>query len=253
MHLAVPASILLALAAVLPARADETRIISAEAVRGVLESVAAQFTKDSGHKISFAFMTAGQVRERVKAGEPADIAIASGVVIADLANAGKVSGVTNLGRIGLAVAVRDGTAAPDISTPEAFTKALLAAKSVSFTNPAAGGTAGLYFSNLLQKLGIADEINKKAVYSAGGRDAAVKVANGEAELGITFPSEIAPIKGARVAGMLPQSLQNYTTYVAALPTAGAGGAAARAYLAALIAAAARAHWISAGFEPPSSG
>jgi molybdate transport system substrate-binding protein len=251
-HLAMPASLLLALAAAFPAHADEIKVISAEAVRGALEGVATQFTKETGHKVSFAFMTAGQVRDRVESGEPIDIAIASSTVISKLAAAGQVAGATNLGRIGLAVAVRDGAPTPDVSTSEAFTKTLLAAKSVSFTDPAAGGTAGLYFLSLLKKLGIADEIAKKTVHSKGGRDAASKVANGEAELGITFPSEIMPVKGARVGGMLPVALQNYTTYVGALPAARAENAAARAYLAALTAAAAREQWVAAGFEPPSA-
>ncbi len=72
--------------------------------------------------------------------------------------------------------LRSGKALPpiDISTPEALTKTLLAARAVSYTNPSAGGTAGLYFAGLLQKLGIADEVNKRAVLSSGGRDAAEK-------------------------------------------------------------------------------
>jgi molybdate transport system substrate-binding protein len=252
MHLSMPASLLLALAATFPAHAAEISVISAEAVRGALENVAARFTKDTGHKVSFAFMTAGQVRNRVNSGEPADIAIASSTVMSELAAAGKVAGVTNLGRIGLAVAIRDGAVAPDISTPEAFRKALLAARSVSFTDPAAGGTAGLYFFSLLQRLGIADDVTKKAVYSKGGRDAASKVANGQAELGITFPSEIVPIKGARVGGMLPIALQNYTTYAGAMPSVRTGNAAAKADLSALTAEVAHESWISAGFDPPSA-
>src|SRR6185295_18343453 len=108
-----------------------------------------------------------------------------------------------------------------------------------FTNPAAGGTAGIYFSGLLQKLGIAEEINKKAVFSHGGRDAVSKVASGEAELAITFPSEIVPVKGAKVGGMLPASLQNYTTYAASIPVRSSNADLAQSYIAALVASSAR--------------
>lgn len=235
--------------AAMPAMAAEIKIVSAEAVRGALESVAAQYTKDTGNTVAFSFSTAGQVRDKVQAGEAADIAIASNTVIAGLVQAGKVAAATDLGRIGLAVAVREGAPVPDVSTPEAFVKALRAARAVSFTNPAAGGTAGIYFAGLLPKLGIAEEITKKAVYSHGGRDAAGKVASGEAELAITFPSEIVPVQGAKVAGMLPASLQNYTVYAASIPVASRNADVAQSYIAALTAAPSRDKWVAAGFEP----
>ncbi len=226
----------------------EIVVTSAEAVRDILEAVAPKFTEETGHTVSLAFMTAGEVSRRVEAGEPIDLAIASSGVLAELAQTGKAPAASPLGRIGMAVAVREGGDVPELATPEAFVKALLAAKSVSYTDPAAGGTAGLYFAGLLRKLGIADEVNSRAVLSKGGRDAAEKVAKGEAELGITFPSEINPVKGARVGGMLPEALQNYVTYAAAIPAASKNTDAARAYLAALMAVSAREHWQAAGFE-----
>jgi molybdate transport system substrate-binding protein len=228
--------------------AAEVRVISAEAVRDVLEGVAVQFSKGTGHTVSFEFMTAGQVRSKVEGGEPIDIAIASSSVVSELVKAGKSPASINLGRIGLAVAIREGAPPIDVSTREMLTKTLLSARAVSYTNPTVGGTAGLYFAGLLQKLGIADEVNKRAVLSTGGRDAAEKVAKGEAELGITFPSEINPVKGAKVGGMLPEALQNYVVYAAMLPVTANKSEAARAYLAALTAASVRAHWERAGFE-----
>jgi molybdate transport system substrate-binding protein len=111
-----------------------------------------------------------------------------------------------------------------------------------------GGTAGLYFAGLLQKLGIADDVNKRAVLSSGGRDAAEKVAKGEAEFGITFPSEINPVKGTTVGGMLPEALQNYVIYAAMVPVTAKNADAVRAYLDALTAASAKPYWEQAGFE-----
>jgi molybdate transport system substrate-binding protein len=230
------------------ARAAEIRVISAEAVRDVLEAIAAQFKNATGHSLSFEFMTAGQVRARVETNEPIDIAIASSGIIGELVEAGKATASINLGRIGLAVAIREGAPPIDTSAPEALIKTLLSARAVSYTNPSAGGTAGLYFVSLLQKLGIADDVNKRAVLSSGGRDAAEKVAKGEAELGVTFPSEINPVKGARVGGMLPEALQNYVIYAAMVPVTAKNADAARAYLDALMGAAAKPHWERAGFE-----
>jgi len=240
-----------AVMAALPARAAEIKIISAESPRTALEHIAAQFQKDTGDTVSFEFMTAGQVRDRVMRGDKVDLAIASGGFIHELEKAGKTSEIDNLGRIGVAMAVHDGAPMPDISTPEKFVAAVRAAKSVSFTDPAAGGTAGQYFAGLFDRLGIGDEIKKKAVLSTGGRNAAEKVASGAAEMGFTFPSEIAPIRGAKVAGMLPAELQNYVVYIAAIPVGG-NADAARKFIAAAVAPPSHQHWIAAGFEPPAA-
>jgi len=230
------------------AQAAEIRVISAEAVRDVLEAVGAQFKSATGLSASFEFSTAGQVRSKVEADEAVDIAIASSGIVSELVKAGKAAESTNLGRIGLAVAIREGAPPIDISTPEALIRTLLAARAVTYTNPSAGGTAGLYFAGLLQKLGIADDVNKRAVLSSGGRDAAEKVANGDAELGITFPSEINSVKGATVGGMFPAALQNYVIYAAMIPATAKNAEIARAYLGMLAAASAKAHWEHAGFE-----
>ncbi len=241
-----------AMLALTSAPAAEIRIISAESPRTALEHIAAQFEKDTGNRVAFEFMTAGQVRDRVMRGDRVDLAIASPGFIRELEKAGKTGETANLGKIGMAMAVHEGAPVPDISTPEKFVAALKAARSVSFTNPAAGGTAGQYFAALFEKLGIAEEIKKKAVLSTGGRNAAEKVAKGEAEIGFTFPSEIAPIKGAKVAGMLPASLQNYVVYIAAVPSAGTNADVANKFIAAAVAPQSRQAWIDAGFEPPAA-
>lgn len=152
------------------ARADDLKVLSAGSVQEVLEDVGRQFTRDSGQRVAFDFITAGQVRSRIAAGEAADIAIASAAIIGELEKSGRVvAGLsTVLGWVGLGVAVREGAPIPDVTTPEAFKRALTAAKKVAFTDPKAGGTAGLYFAGLLKTLGLADAVNKKAVLTAGG-------------------------------------------------------------------------------------
>jgi hypothetical protein len=122
--------------------------------------------------------------------------------IAELAKLGFVvpASVTNLGRTVTGVVVREGASQPDISTPEAFKQALLKARSVAYTDPKAGGSGGIMFSALLQRLGIADEINKKAFLGKGGHDVAKSIVEGRAELGTTFISEVLPMKGTKVVG-----------------------------------------------------
>ena len=243
----------MALAASGPAaRADALKVLSAGSVQDVIEDVGRRFERDSGQPVSFDFTTAGQVRSKVLAGAPVDVVIASTAVAGELEKAGKlVAGLsTVLGWVGLGVAVREGVPIPDVRTPEAFKKTLLAAKKVAFTDPKAGGTAGLYFADLLKSLGVADAVNKKAVLTAGGRDTAERVARGDADLGVTFVSEIAPVSGAKLAGLLPPEMRNYTTYVAGVASVTTKAETAHAFIAAATSSAMTQRWREAGFETP---
>src|SRR4029077_17427799 len=105
-----------------------------------------------------------------------------------------------------------GAPAPDLSTPDTFKAALLKARSVSYVNPASGGTSGTYFEGLLKRMGIADAMKSKVVYRTQGSEVADAVAKGEAELGITFTSEMVPNKGVKLGGLLPDSIQLPTKY-----------------------------------------
>jgi molybdate transport system substrate-binding protein len=145
--------------------------------------------------------------------------------------------------------VREGAPEPDISTPDAFKQALLDARSVAYTDPKAGGSGGIMFSALLQKLGIADAVNKKAVLGKGGHDVAVLVAEGRAELGTTFISEVLPVRGAKVVGPLPGHLHTANTYTAAIHTSAASRAGAEALLRKLTDPATRGRYTAAGLEP----
>ena len=149
----------------------------------------------------------------------------------------------------IGVGVRAGAPGPDLSTPETFKAALLKARSVSYVNPASGGTSGTYFEGLLQRMGIAEAMKPKIVYRTQGSEVADAVAKGEAEFGISFTSELQPNKGVKVAGTLPAAIQLPTIYAAAIPTSAGNGEAARAFLKTLSGAEARAALIKAGLEP----
>jgi molybdate transport system substrate-binding protein len=232
------------------APAAELKIVSAGAVQEVLEAFAARYSQSSGHQIALAFATVGVTATKVRSGEPADIVIVSTAAMADLAKAGSLAGAsTPLGRVGMGLAVRDGAAVPDVTTLDAFKAALLQAKSIAYTDPAAGGSAGTYFAGLLGRLGIADAVNNKAVKRAGGRDVAKAVAEGAAEIGITFISEIAPVKGVHVGAPLPAGAQFHNSYSAGVLAASAHADAARGLIAALTDPLMLERWSAAGFEP----
>jgi len=229
----------------------ETKVMSAGAVKSMVAALAAEFERETGNKLNLNFGTAGSLRERIKNGEVADLVILSESAIAELAKLGLVvpGRSTDLGRTVTGVVVREGAPIPDISTPEAFKQALLKARSVAYTDPKAGGSGGIMFSALLQKLGIADEINKKAVLGKGGHDVAVSIAEGRAELGATFISEVLPVKGAKVVGPLPGELHSANTYTAAIHTRADAHTRATDFLRKLTDPATRPRWIAAGLEP----
>src|SRR5450631_957379 len=217
----------------------------------MVEALGREFERASGNKLDLIFNAAGSLRDRVKNGEAADLVILSESLIASLDKSGMFvpGSIINLGRTVTGVAVREGAPVPDISTPEAFKRALLKAKSVAYTDPKAGGSSGTMFAALLEKLGIAAEVNKKAVLGKGGVDVATSIAEGRAEIGTTFISEVLPVKGAKVVGTLPGALHNSNTYTAAITAGSASREAAAALLRHLTNPTGRASWTAAGLEP----
>jgi molybdate transport system substrate-binding protein len=237
-----------------PAGAADLKVISAGAVRGLIAQIIDDYSRQTGQKFDFTIGTTGQLRTVITSGQHADLIIVSLPLMAELEQTGKLTpgSRAELGRVGIGVAVRDGARVPDVATPDAFKQALVEAKSVAFTDPAEGGTSGIYFAGLTQRLGIADAIKQKAVMTRGGREAAIEVAEGRAEMAVIYVSEAIAVKGVKVAGMLPPSLQDYSAYAAAIPQSSTDAAAARAFVAALTSAAMAERWRSNGFEPPEA-
>ena len=248
------ASILMTIA-VLTAQSGEAadlKVISAGAVRGVIAQIIDDYSRQSGQKFDFTIGTTGQLRNIIASGQHADLIIVSTPLMGEIEKTGKLlpGSRADLGRVGIGVTTRDGAPIPDVSTPEGFRRALIAARSVAYTDPAEGGTSGIYFAGLAERLGIADAIKSKAVLTRGGREAAIEVAEGRAEMAIVFISESMAVKGVKLAGPLPPPLQDYSVYAAAIPASSTDAAAARAFIGALTSAAMAEHWRANGFEPP---
>ena len=231
--------------------AAEIKVMSAGAVKAMVAALGAEFERAGGCKIEYVFNTAGSLRDRVRSGEAADLVVLSESLIASLDKLGLVmpGTITDLGRTVTGVVVREGAPLPDISTPEKFKQVLLDAKSVAYTDPKAGGSGGIMFAGLLEKLGIADAVNKKAVLGKGGVDVTTSIVEGRADIGTTFISEVLPIKGAKVVGPLPGELHNANTYTAAIHAGSKSPDTARALLKALTDPATRPRWTAAGLEP----
>jgi molybdate transport system substrate-binding protein len=237
---------------VAPAGAADLKVISAGAVRGLIAQIIDDYSHQTGQKFDFTIGTTGQLRTVITSGQHADLVIVSVPLMGELEQTGKLTpgSRAELGRVGIGVAVRDGANVPDVATPDALKKALVEATSVAYTNPAEGGTSGIHFASVTERLGIADAIKQKAVLTKGGREAAIEVAEGRAEMAVVFVSEAIAVKGVKVAGLLPPSLQDFSAYAAAIPASSTDPVAARAFIAALTSTAMAERWRQNGFEPP---
>jgi molybdate transport system substrate-binding protein len=229
----------------------ELRVFSGGAMSGPVREVGNAFAKSAGHKIVYVTDTTGALSKRLASGERADLIVVTSAAVQALEKEGRVvaGSRVDLARALIGVGVKAGAPSPDLSSTESFKAALLKAKTVSYVNPASGGTSGTYFEGLLQKLGIAAAMKPKIVYRTQGSEVAAAVAAGEAEIGITFTSELAPTPGVKVAGTLPADIQMPTFYGGGVVVNAGNAEAARALLRALAGAEGRAALKKAGLEP----
>ena len=248
-----PLAVLTAGLAALPATAADIRVLTAGAYKPVLVAMQGEFEKASGHKLVIDNDTVGALVKRIEGGEAFDVVVASPAGLDSLAKSGKVADGTrqSLARVGIGIMVKAGAAKPDVSTPEAFKKAVLAAKSISYVDPASGGTTGIYLTRMFAEMGIAEEVKAKAKLKQGGLVAEI-IASGEAELGLQQMSEIVPLKTVDFVGPLPGELQTYTTYTAAIGAAARDRTAAGALVRCLAAPPAGAVLRRMGMDAPSS-
>jgi molybdate transport system substrate-binding protein len=223
----------LALLAAAPAHAADLTILASGALAEPLKQLSAEFGRRSGNRLTVIPDTTGGLTNRVKAHEKGDVVIVSAPAMDALEKAGltvKESRVM-LARALIGVSIRKGTRAPDIGTVDAFTRTLRRARAIAYTDPAAGGASGIYFTALIKRLGLADDIRNKSVIRAHGIDVADAVAEGVADIGITFMSEMMPNRSVRVIGPFPAAIQDATDYPAEIPAASREKNAARAFIA----------------------
>jgi len=187
-------------------------------MQAVMEDLGPKFERATGHKLAITFATGGAAVKRAQDGETADVVIAPRQGIDGLVKDGKAAAdnVTALARTGISVAVRKGAPRPDISSPEALKRTLLAAKSITYLNPADGGASGIHFAKVLDRLGIANEMKSKTVFAPKAGAVGVLVANGEAEIGVLQFQLLFSVAGIEIVGPLPGDLQDTTVFSAAI-------------------------------------
>jgi molybdate transport system substrate-binding protein len=221
----------LAVAALLgaTAQAAEITVLSGGAIEPGLHAAAAAFEKQTRHTVKITFNTTPQSVKRVSGGEKFDIVILPPGALKELAAAGKVEeGGVSVGRVGLGVLVRANAPVPDISSTEAIKRTVLEAESMTFNR----ASTGIYFENLLKKLGIWGEAEPKTTRYADGASVMEHIIKGKGrEVGFAAITEILLYKdkGVRYVGPLPADIQNYTSYVATPMTGGSNAELAREF------------------------
>jgi molybdate transport system substrate-binding protein len=194
------------------AQATEIVVLGTTAAKEALIEIVPLFERASGHKVNITFASGPRMVERIRTGATGDLFIGPDEYNEPLLKEGKLvagSGVDFAHSL-TGVAVRAGAPRPDISTPEKFRSALLAAKTVSFS----GGASGIHVVNVLERLGINDAIKAKHVAPQGDEPVAAVVARGAAEIGIHQISQLLPVPGIDIVGPFPGDLQKIIAYAA---------------------------------------
>lgn len=228
------------------ATAADVRVLSVGSVQIAAKALAADFNRETGNKVMLTIVTPSTIPEKLASGSY-DMIICSIPAMDVLEKAGSLRAGSRspLSRVGIGVMVREGAPIPDVSTPDAFKKTLLAARSIVHGNPATPNQSGVVTMRILSKAGIFDQITPKA-RAADLADGFAMVAKGEAELALFNLVELPP--GVRLAGPVPAPLQDYTSYETAVLATGAAPSEAQAFIKSMISPSARKTWEAASLE-----
>jgi molybdate transport system substrate-binding protein len=211
MSLILATASVLALTPVL-SHADELRVLAGGSLRSILSELGPQFEKASGHKLAIHFDTTPNLIKAATTGEPFDVGVVPIDVFYDKNAKAHFAPPVEFARVGYGVAVKSGAPKPDISTPEAFKKTLLEARSITFLPASA---AGSYILRLFERLGIDDAMRAKTIAQDQPTGIVPAVVNGEAELAV-FVNNVLTAPGVDFVGPFPAKYQQELVFPAAL-------------------------------------
>lgn len=230
------------------AQAAELKVLSAAAMRPVFNELGPQFERATGHKLAIQFDVIGALKRKIDGGEAFDVVIVTPALVGDLVSQGKVAGGTrtDIARSGMGVFIRTAAPRPDIASVEAFKRAMLDAKSITYNKDT---PVASYLPGLFERLGIAEQMKSKILLATGPTGAIEAVAAGQAELGAGVISAFEPTAQVQLLGPLPAELQNYIVYVGAVASSAGDAQAGKALIDFLKAPAAAPVLRAKGMEP----
>jgi molybdate transport system substrate-binding protein len=228
------------------ADAADLRALSVGSVQIAAKALAADFTKATGNQVMLTIVAPSEIGQKL-ASAPYDMVICSVPAMEALDKAGSLrpGSRSPLARVGIGVMVREGAPPPDVSTPEAFKRTLLAARSIVHGDPAMPNQSGVVTMKILANAGILDTVEGRA-RAANLAEGFAMVAKGEVELALFNLVELPP--GVRLAGPVPAPLQEYTSYETAVLAKGAAPDAAQAFIKLMTSPPARKTWEAAALE-----
>ena len=232
------------------AAAAEIKVYSTIGVKGALEDLAPKFEKATGNKLNITWGLISGFVKKAQEGDVPDVLIVSRPGIDSLTKDGKIAaGGVTLGKSIFAFGVKQGAPKPDISTVDAMKKTLLSARAVGYTNPAAGGASGVYFSKMIEKLGIASELKAKSKFPPPAGFVGTLLTNGEVDIAFQSKPELATTPGVDVIGPPPGDLGHTNVFAAGVGAASKNGEAGKALLKFLTSPEAQAVFKAKGFDP----
>jgi len=247
-RVAAVAALLLAQAGFAPAA--EIKVYSTVGVKGAIEELARKFEAATGNKLDISWGLISSFTKKAQEGDVPDVLIVSRASIDSLTKDGKIAaGGPTLASSIFAFGVKHGAPRPDISTVDAMKKTLLAARAVGYTDPTAGGTSGVYFAKMVEKLGIAPEIKAKSKFPPPAGFVGTLLINGEVDLAFQSKPELTTTEGVDVIGPPPGDLGNTTVFAAGVGANAKDVAAASAFVKFLVSPEAQAVFKAKGFDP----
>src|SRR6202163_1679796 len=240
------AAAVLALSTALAA-AGEIRVVTVGALQNALKPLGADFTKQGGDQVNYTFTNPANLKKVLGEGQY-DVIIAAAPSIEELDRCGGLQAGSRVKavRVGIGVAVRKGAPKPDVSPPDAFKKAVTAARNIVYTDPATPNGSGVVTMRILAAAGLVDAVKAKGKQEGLGPGREL-IAKGEVEMGLFNISE-ATIPGVVVAGPVPAPLQDYTNYDAAVLAGAANKEAAAGFLKYVTGKSAVATWKAANID-----
>ena len=216
---------------------SDIKVLSSIATKEAYLELVPQFEKASGHTVSTTWSGTTAMMKQLAAGEQYDLVMISATELEELIRLGKIAAGSrvDIAKSGIGIAVRKGAPRPDVSTPDALRKALLAAKTVGYTS----GPSGVYMGQLVERMGIAAQVKAKFKSVPSGGTIGTIVASGDCEIGFQQVSELVHIPGVDFIGPLPAEVQRVTVFSSGIQVGAAQPDAAKALVTFLTTSAAK--------------